>query len=170
MNRLFLPAVLAAAAFLSGCGKASRQIEEHKKQIVGTWYTTNRTGRVLAFTADGRVLMFATATRGTFFENSTYAEGGVGYDIVPEGSEVVLRFSKRDPAVSGDAGEEFQLVSLDGDSMVLQRKGKNSAGRQTTLKRLDPVPLDGSAVLERLPDDGYLRVPTGATSTNVDDF
>jgi hypothetical protein len=172
MHMKTLAIVLAASIPLLGCGTTSNanRAETYKKQIVGTWYTANKTGRVLVFTDDGRVLMFATATRGTFFDNSTYSDGGVGFDISADGPTDVIKFTKRDPSRSGDADEEFKLVSLEGDTMVLERTTKNQTGKQTTLKRLDPAPLSADAVLKRLPADGYLFVPPGADSMNVDDF
>jgi hypothetical protein len=166
-----LAVVLAASVPLLGCGMSSaKRTEAYKKQIVGTWYTANKTGRVLVFSDDGRVLMFATATRGTFLNNSTYSDGGVGFDITAGGPTAVIKFTKRDPSIQGEANEEFKLISLQGDTMVLERTTKNPTGKQTTLKRLDPALLSADAVLKRLPEDGYLFVPPGATSMNVDDF
>ena len=93
---------------------------------------------MLAFAEDGRVLISATATKGTFFGNSTYSDGDAVFTIRVHDAGTILKFSKRDASVQGDVDEEFRLVSIEGDEMVLERRKDNApTNKQTTLKRLD---------------------------------
>ena len=162
--------VLLISLAFAGCGS---RIDSEKltRQLAGTWYTTNKTGRVLAFAEDGRVLMFATATRGTFFNNATYVDGDVLFTLESQDDGTILKFSKRDPSVQGDVDEEFRLISIEDDEMVLERRKHNTpVTKPTTLKRLDSSPLAADKVRERLPDEGYLFVPADAETMSIDDF
>lgn len=138
--------------------------------LTGTWYTTNGTGRILVFGPDASVRLFATATKGTFFNNSTYDGTNVGFVLEGAKPKPILRFLKRNLEAQGTVDEIFRLIGIADEQMILERISKNPSQRKTVLRRLDVTCLTSDEVIKKLPPDGYVFVPSDTTTVNINDF